>query len=90
MQCWAYNKSGVRCEEVAGHPGDHTMSVRWTDEECFSPIVHQLPEPKRSMYTDPGWDEPEAADAACLVCDHPMHKRMCPIDTCDCKAGIPK
>lgn len=36
-QCWAYDKSHRRCVLDGGHSGDHTLVVRWTDEECFDP-----------------------------------------------------
>lgn len=42
-QCWAYNKDGQRCDHPAGHPGNHVVMKEWTDDECYSPIKHQLP-----------------------------------------------
>lgn len=42
-QCWAYNREGQRCEHPAGHPGKHVITAAWTDDECYSPIKHQLP-----------------------------------------------
>ena len=26
-----------RCEQDAGHDGDHSISLSWSDEECFDP-----------------------------------------------------
>lgn len=36
-QCFAYNRSGSRCNKAAGHTGDHAVNLTWTDDECFTP-----------------------------------------------------
>jgi len=36
-QCWAYSKSGQRCEHPAGHPGNHVIMAEWGDDECATP-----------------------------------------------------
>lgn len=36
-RCWAYGPTGQRCEQDAAHPGNHTVSTEWTDDECVTP-----------------------------------------------------
>lgn len=38
-QCHALNAQPpyARCEEEAGHDGEHRISLAWSDEECFDP-----------------------------------------------------
>jgi hypothetical protein len=33
--CWAYNQQAQRCDMPAGHPGNHAISIEWSDEETF-------------------------------------------------------
>jgi hypothetical protein len=37
VRCYAYNKTGQRCEQLAGHDGNHGLLIEWTDEECWTP-----------------------------------------------------
>lgn len=82
--------------QPAAHEGPHAIVVEWGDEECWTPdsqnplasdliaaAEYGIPFPTRAALVSSHADE-------CLVCDHPMHKRMCPEESCDCKAGIPK
>lgn len=75
-RCWAYNKEGIRCEQEAGHPTLHSMTIAWDDDECFSPIVHQLPEPRPEPVPDmplespPSLPEPLPQPAGCVACGH--------------------
>lgn len=85
-QCWAYNKDGQRCDHPAGHPGNHVVMKEWGDDECYSPIVHQLPKtnPVQEHLNPPlstvtAAPEP-AQPAACVGCNH-HHK------TGPCKCG---
>lgn len=38
-QCHALNAQPpyARCEEEAGHEGEHRISLVWTDDQCFDP-----------------------------------------------------
>lgn len=36
-QCWAFHKDGTRCDMPAGHPGDHSVQMTWTDSDCAIP-----------------------------------------------------
>jgi hypothetical protein len=94
-RCWAFNKDGQRCEEEAGHSELHEIRFEWSDEECFSPILHQLPP---ALTPEVFASYPDIADldspvARCLVCDHAMHKGACsaPDGTeagCTCRNGV--
>lgn len=44
MTCWAYNRQRQRCDQEAGHEGNHSVSTTWTDDECFDPTII-LPSP---------------------------------------------
>ena len=35
-QCWAMSPKYGRCEGIAGHDGDHTIVITWTDDECLA------------------------------------------------------
>lgn len=39
--CWARRNEPPyqRCELVAGHAGDHELSITWGDDEVFDPVV---------------------------------------------------
>jgi hypothetical protein len=37
VKCFAFNKQGLRCMIPAGHDGDHSHAITWTDEECWAP-----------------------------------------------------
>jgi hypothetical protein len=36
--CWAYNQQAQRCSQPAGHPGNHVISIEWSDEDCLDPM----------------------------------------------------
>jgi hypothetical protein len=74
-RCWAYNKTGIRCEHPAGHPGNHVVMQEWTDDECFSPIRHQLPEPATLVtHISPALiPEDKPVVEKCAACSH-SHK----------------
>jgi len=74
--CWAISAAlKARCDMPAGHTGEHSITVSWNDEQCWSPdmdepvaltVVQDIPEPVRSE--------------ACIACNH-MHKSG------ECKCG---
>lgn len=37
VKCFAFNKQGLRCMVPAGHDGDHSHAITWTDDECWAP-----------------------------------------------------
>lgn len=38
--CWAISAAlKARCDMPAGHPGDHSISVTWNDDQCWNPVV---------------------------------------------------
>jgi len=83
-RCWAYNKEGSRCDHPAGHPGSHVVMHEWTDDECFSPIRHQLPEPGALVTNMPVPNLipiPEPAPAVdvsrCVACSHKHRGAEC-------------
>lgn len=93
-QCWAYNAQGIRCDHPAGHPGDHVTMTTWTDEECFSPIRHQLPPvalttpllEKSKLPSIPVPPDPPAADVGkCVACNHRHASGAC---KCGCYESI--
>lgn len=88
-QCWAYNIDGQRCEHPAGHPGNHVITAEWTDEECYSPIRHQLPVQTATTLPTSGVtvvtetipEEPPA----CVACSHRHRGGQC---KCGCHEHI--
>lgn len=84
-RCFAYSKTGSRCEKDAGHDGLHTLSVTWDDDECFTPStpppMPTIPQPAAPVLPPPSAER-------CEVCDHRMHYQMCPVGDCDCRTGV--
>lgn len=84
--CWAISAAlRARCDMPAGHPGDHSITVSWDDEQCWSP---ETDEPVALRVVTPDMmsgpvdnvvQEPVQAEA-CIACNH-MHKNG------DCKCG---
>lgn len=52
-QCFAYSQTAERCDLVADHDGPHSVSIEWTDDECFTPM--QIP-----LVAAAPFDEPES------------------------------
>jgi hypothetical protein len=87
--CHAYSVTLDRCDMPAGHPGDHSITRTWTDDECFVPGApvtlkeHGAPIP----YT-----LPEPGPSRCVLCEHKFHNGKCPaMDgefSCDCSEGV--
>ena len=93
-KCWAFNPDGLRCMQPAGHEGLHAHAIEWSDDECFSPIVHQLPAPApEPVYTAFPEAEQRNDTSRCVVCSHTaaLHPLgECVVAGCDCKAVIPE
>ena len=70
--CWAISAAlKARCDMPAGHTGEHSITVSWNDEQCWSPetdepvaltVVQPVPEPVQESVQEP-----------CIACSH-MHK----------------
>jgi hypothetical protein len=41
--CFAFNPNYQRCDMPAGHPGDHSITVLWTDDDCWDPSTAAPP-----------------------------------------------
>ena len=90
--CFAYSKSGQRCEFEAGHEGLHGLTITWSDEDCFSPTTAPL------VVAIGGLDNPvqRPARAAmipsviCASCEHDgdMHPDHGACIACDCRGYI--
>lgn len=86
--CWAISAAlKVRCDMPAGHSGDHSITVSWDDNQCWSP---ETDEPVALRVVQPDMMsglvdnhvrepvrapavEPPAAPAKCVACQH-QHK----------------
>lgn len=82
--CWAISAAlKARCDMPAGHSGDHSITVSWDDNQCWSP---EIDEPVALRVVTPDMmsgavDNPvETEPSACIACNH-MHKNA------DCKCG---
>ena len=99
-RCFAYSKTGQRCEGYAGHDGLHFVNYSWTNEECWTPgapIDVTLTEYGSPRLTTPltlveNLVEIPKASGKCVICDHPMHTGTCTrMDgefDCDCANGV--
>lgn len=89
LRCWAFNKDGVRCELEPGHSKPHTMSVTWTDEECYSPIKHQLPVVTTTTLPTSGVvtvnETAPSEPPPCVACGHRHKAGVC---KCGCHEHI--
>lgn len=97
-RCWAYNKSGQRCELVAGHDRDHSVIIAWGSDECWTPGTEFIiPMASRATVEDnpiehltPG---PPPGSGRCGICEHPHHPDgTCGADDggfeCDCSHSV--
>lgn len=69
--CWAISAAlKSRCDMPAGHSGEHSITVTWGDEQCWSP---DFDEPVALTVVpdvhEPVQEEPES----CVACTH-MHR----------------
>lgn len=69
-QCWAYDQRQRRCEQDAGHEGNHAILIDWTDEECYKPEVAVRP---AVVSRETENFKEEKKPAACAACQH-RHK----------------
>lgn len=83
--CWAFNREGQRCEHPAGHPGNHVITAEWTDDECFSPIKHQLPDISTPVPVHPAPPVLESQPVKCVACNHQHKSGPC---KCGCHEQI--
>ena len=98
MSCFAYNRDGLRCDSVAGHDGPHTLTIEWTDEECWVPgetIEVTLKEYGVPRITTPLTEhlvEVPKSSGKCVICSHRMHNGACTAMDgefdCDCANGV--
>ena len=91
QQCWAYNKEGVRCDQDAGHSGNHSIISEWQDEECFIPRLKvQSAQPiivvdaNDQPITPPAAPEPPAVKK-CEICHHAHANGEC---RCGCLTAV--
>lgn len=77
--CWAISSAlKARCDMPAGHSGDHSITITWDDNQCWSPEVDEpvalrVVEPDMmSGAVDNPVQEPVQAEG-CIACSH-MHK----------------
>lgn len=60
-QCHAYSREqGWRCEWIAGHPGDHSVSFDWTDDECWTPGAEPVANQARTQLAPAPQHQPVA------------------------------
>lgn len=96
-QCWAYNIDSKRCEQRAGHAGNHAYTISWTDDDCYQPgtPAHSvnktsLPVPVQDMPTIPEPTIPPAGESVpevgkCAACKHQHRGGTC---MCGCYEHI--
>lgn len=97
--CWAFNPMRQRCDMPAGHPGDHSITISWPDEDCLEPgtgmIELDVREYGTARFIPPSHGETEhLVDVPveledCAVCEHPAEyhpmQGPCVMGQCDCK-----
>jgi hypothetical protein len=70
--CWAFSKTGQRCELEAGHEGDHSVSFTWTDAEAWQPTMVEMTKTQKPVpvlgYPDLPTEKPVFP---CGACDWP-------------------
>lgn len=73
-RCFAYNIKAQRCTDIAGHDGDHSISMTWTDDECYDPSLGSSPAMVATEMAAPVFeyiqpDEPIPVEP-CVACGH--------------------
>lgn len=96
-RCWAYSLTNKRCDQLAGHEGDHSITESWNDDECLDPNdqpIYVMREPSHgetntmTALTEHLVEfEPIELKPDCAVCEHPAihHPNMSACVACDCK-----
>lgn len=82
-QCWAFSKDGVRCEQEAGHDGNHSVTHEWDDLQCATPGEFDITTPE-PVYPAP--PVKVGGVTKCVVCSHVMHDGEC--ISCECRTGV--
>jgi len=76
--CWAISAAlKARCDMPAGHAGDHSITVSWNDDQCWSP---ETDEPIALQVVPPVQEPVQEEPEGCVACSH-MHKSG------ECKCG---
>lgn len=78
--CWAISAAlKARCDMPAGHPGDHSITVSWGDEQCWSPETDE-PISLTVVHSDDTMSQPvdnvvqeSVQPEGCVACNH-LHK----------------
>jgi len=78
--CWAFSPTGDRCEQIAGHEGDHAIINTWTDAECYKPKAP----PARAVAPAPS-EPAEKPVTKCIACGHSHKTGPC---RCGCHTQI--
>ena len=89
-QCWAFNWTEDRCDMPAGHPGDHSTSIIWGDDECVAPFGRTFQPYESTPEREP---EPPVTHIAvappaptkCVACTHHHKSGIC---KCGCHEHI--
>ncbi len=97
-QCYAFNRDGKRCDMPGGHPGNHSITIVFTDDDLWEPaavpaMLASIPvqQPDVEHFTAA---PPDYSNAKCF-CEHPYHgKEICGVPDandvpCDCSNSIP-
>ncbi len=101
-QCFAYSQAGLRCEQHAGHYGDHSVASTWTDDECFTPGTPVLASlgPAVPAFGGQGGtsmlSDVSASVEPCVICNHgeQFHspdgcvRKNDEGDNCDCREFV--
>jgi hypothetical protein len=103
-RCWAYSRTGKRCDLDAAHDGLHSTTFAWDEDECYDPAgmilvpVLDVPYLDEQPKDAPGAaQEPRTAPQRyCVVCEHPgpHEKGQCggrgvvPGTPCDCATFV--
>jgi hypothetical protein len=84
-RCWAYNRDGIRCELDYEHQDNHEYTVKWTNEECWTPgevaekyVIAAPPIPFTPVDLPP---------PRCFICKHQHANGEC---KCGCLTSIPE
>jgi len=88
--CHAYSVTLDRCDMPGGHPGDHSITRTWTDDECWVP--GKTVEVTLKEYGTPRPAPGTSGPTRCILCEHKFHNGKCPaMDgefSCDCSEGV--
>lgn len=98
-QCFAYSQTGLRCEQHAGHYGDHSVASTWPDDECFTPgtpVLASLGPAVPAFGGTSMLSDVSASVEPCVICNHgeQFHspdgcvRRNDEGDNCDCREFV--